>query len=315
MQSFVDWRQALQKPIAAIPWIGFFSIIVICVIVIEFPTVFPAWTNTPAKVIAVGASTACFTRFLGGMGMFRDAIADVLGDDKWLDRRNDLEDLWRRVSRRVFMPGYSETVPDSQAFLAALNEAMTRVIRQPVTRRRGYYTRDTKRRVDVRWKDKEKKIVEIVDTVDCTVVVFDVRGEETYDVVVTPTAGEAPENYQIKLTSVEVDGQPHTPPQPDSNGIVPIPLKGARSHHLTRTIVFQQRIESDPLYLLAAGHVVWGMNVFLTNEAAGLRINHEEIGSQGLFRPIKKGGLSWELDTESVLLPEQGIALIFAAIV
>ena len=168
---FLDDYRGFTRARAALPYIAYTIALLACGALVAFPNYFYDWAVVGAKFIGVGASTALFTRFLGGMGLFKDAISDVLGDDKWLDRRNDLEDLLRRISRRLFLPGFQET-SETTEFLSDFNNAIARMVMRSAVHRHGYYEIDVNRVVRVKWKDEAERTLEMTDTVNCDVVVF-----------------------------------------------------------------------------------------------------------------------------------------------
>jgi hypothetical protein len=84
------------------------AFIMLCVWVLHDDRTFGPLAQKVAGAALVGGFTALFTRFLAVIGMFRDAISEVMLDDRWLDRRNDLRQLWHRITRRVFMPGFHD---------------------------------------------------------------------------------------------------------------------------------------------------------------------------------------------------------------
>lgn len=278
-----------------------------------FPQNFYAWAVVIATLLGIGASTALFTRLLGGMGMFRDAIADVLGDEAWLDRRNDLDDLWRRITRRVFLPGLSDSSDKSSAqFLVALNEAMTGAIPD---RRSRYYEKNVRRTATIRWVDKDKRIVEIIDTMNCEVVVF-ARQDQAYEVRCSPPVGRDLADYSIVVLSARVDGKEWLGKDGRNispEGILEIPLKALSTHTLSRELKFKQDLKEDPLLHLSCGHVTWGMTVTVVNLESDLKTIWEEIGISNVFQLEKNERCLLQLTTRAALFPEQGISLILTS--
>lgn len=329
-----DWSQALRGPLKAWAYILVTVLLLACLwIVVEAEKKPPATTSDQnshgwasialakiAYVVLIGASTAIFTRFLGGIGMFRDAIADVLGGDAWLDRRNDLEDLWRRITRRIFLPGFREEAKDSQEFLMALNEAMTEVVNRP-ERRVNYYVKNFKRWVDIRWQNKEDGIVEIIDTLDFEVIPFDESIPCQYDMIVVGMAGGNMNEYKILLRELKINGDTKdvskiTSITKENRSRASIPLSGCSVYKVYKKTSYIQNLNSDPVFVAAAGRVIWGMDSTITCKAEGLRINFEEVGVDGAFRPIRDdvdGGVI-QRETRKVLLPEHGFLVVMAKI-
>lgn len=308
---FLDDYRGFTRARAALPYIAYTIALLACGALVAFPNYFYDWAVVGAKFIGVGASTALFTRFLGGMGLFKDAISDVLGDDKWLDRRNDLEDLLRRISRRLFLPGFQET-SETTEFLSDFNNAIARMVMRSAVHRHGYYEIDVNRVVRVKWKDEAERTLEMTDTVNCDVVVFSDRDQE-YRVIATPASGNTLAAYGIDLDSASVDGRQLVPLEiasKDTPGTFVIPLKPKSKQSITRVLRCSQNLTIDPLIYVSCGHVAWGMTVTIVNGAKGLRIAVEEVGVQNVFKPEQNDEDFMRYVAKGVLLPEQGLSLV-----
>jgi hypothetical protein len=80
-------------------------------------------------------------------------------------------------------------------------------------------------------------------------------------------------------------------------------------------MVYTQQIDADPIFFFIAGRVIWGMNVIVDVNAAGLRVNFEEIGLPGQFRLVHEDPANgtMERDARNVLLPDHGFVVIMTA--
>jgi hypothetical protein len=132
MRRFIQDRWGASRQLRqAAPWIGITLGLAICAGIIYFGA--PSGAASIARLVFVGFTAALFTRFFGSIGMYKDAISDLFREDTWLDRRNDLEDLWRHVTRRVFMPG-----SDASGYIDMLekvNGAMSQLLGDEKTRK------------------------------------------------------------------------------------------------------------------------------------------------------------------------------------
>jgi hypothetical protein len=312
----LDAEQSLRKPLQAWGWIAVTIVIVICFSIVIAEMYVWTWIFRLAQVILIGASTALFTRFLGAMGMFRDAIADVLGDDKWLDRRNDLEDLWRRITRRIFLPGFREDSQEANGLLMALNATMNSVIHKP-EQRVNYFAKNMIRRLRIYWQDPVRKIIAVEDVLETKIIPFDPLNGCTYDMIFYPTTGEQITDYTVSLSRLSLNGVEQdiallSPIVENNRHRISVSVSGSEIR-LSRTTVSTQSVENDPIFVVGAGRVVWGLNVIITVEAEGLRINFEEVGVDGMFRLVREdAGRVHEWSTEGALLPDQGFMVVMA---
>jgi hypothetical protein len=310
-----DLEQALNGPLKVWAWIAITILIVVCAGVIIFEQSVPAWVFHFSQVILIGASTTAFTRLLGGMGLFRDAISDVLGEDRWLDRRKDLDDLWRRITRRIFLPGFREDAPDANRLMVALNATMDKLLYQP-DKQVNYYQREMKRRIRIEWIDQASRKVKITDRLKTTIVPFDAQKGCQHEIRTRPTTGETLDAYTILLVSLSVDGaQQKVDPIIEENvHRYEVQLKGKDSFELERTMTFEQNLLQDPIYYVYAGRgVVWGLEAIIDpTPARNLRINFEEVGVEGAFKPLGDHGVggSEEWEANGALLPNQGFQVI-----
>ena len=166
------WRASRQLRQAA-PWIGITLALAICAVIVFYDASKERTGTDPlagsgdwwlfmaaqtARLVLVGFAAAFFTRFFGSIGMYKDAISDLFREDTWLDRRNDLEDLWRDVTRRVFMPGSDAS--GYKDMLHKVNEAMSQMLGDEKTRK-PYFLRQARYDFYIGWKDKTKGIVDI----------------------------------------------------------------------------------------------------------------------------------------------------------
>jgi hypothetical protein len=300
----------LRRAKAALPYIAYVLVVATSGLVILFSSYFYEWIVVAAKLVGVGASTALFTRFLGGMGMFKDAISDVLGEDRWLDRRSDLPDLWRRITRRLFLPGYDEkqSGPD---FLGAFNNAVTKSMLRPAGLSHGYYEKEATRTIELSWKDRDKEILQLRDQLSCTVIVFSGK-PEAYSIKCSPTAGNAIEQYELGL-SASLDGAPVVMKGSPEGGMLVYDIAIPNSNvgaKLQREINAVQIPSSDPTYYVICGHITWGMTIIVINEAPGLKVSWEQIGVEGSFKPESVRSKFIHLVTKDTLLPDQGVLLV-----
>jgi hypothetical protein len=315
-QRLDDAERAFRGPLKVWAWIAVAIVGTICLGIVLFEQSVPTAFFRIAQIVLIGASTAAFTRFMASMGMFKDALADLMQEDAWIDRRNDVEKLWGRITRRIFLPGFREDAPHAGPLLDALNQTMGQLIKPE--KRADYFAKDMRRRIEISWFDEAGRIVEIVDYLESDIVPFRPDKGCSYEMEFTPTTGELIEDYYIAIRDLCIDNEPK---DPDSyraeivNGVTKysVKMEGKDRHFFSRTMIYRQNVDADPIFYVAAGRVVWGMNAIITLSARGLRLNYEDIGIERAFRDVPHSATVTERDTRAALLPDHGFIIVMAS--
>ena len=319
-QTLPDWWGATASFRRSASWIAIAVTFVVCFSLKHFLFDFvPAWASSMADVLLLGLTTSLFTRVFGGMGLFRDAIADVLGEDRWLDRRRDLDDLWCGITRRIALPGFKESADDSQLLLVALNKTMNKLIHKP-DQQVNYYQKDMSRRIEIGWADQEGRIIQIVDYLEAKIIPFDPSVKCRHDIIFAPSTGVDLAQNSIELREVSLStgfGKAETPkPVDDGNRRrYSFDLSGRREYDFKRTIVSSQPLDDDPIYVVCAGRgVVLHLDAIIHVADKGLRISFMELGLEGEFKPVGPDRPDRiERRTEAALLSEQGFIIVVGA--
>jgi hypothetical protein len=209
-------------------------------------------------------------------------------DEKWINRRNDLEEVWGTITRHIFMPGFNSNVPEAKDLAEALRRTMSKSVLKP-EQQVNYYAKNMVRRITISWEDRAQNKVRIKDVMTTTIIPFDEKNGCDYEMIFSPTSNESIDDYTVRTEYVSVDGQDRkiedcTFVKSDNKSSAIIKLAG-RDPRLSRAVTSIQSIESDPILVVCAGRVVWGMQAIIHVQADGLRINFEEVGVDKCFLP------------------------------
>lgn len=317
LERIREMLQAFRRPLNASGWVVLTVVITMSVALALDWIVSPSWIRRSAELLLVSISTAFVTRFIGGMGMFRDAIADVLGEDRWLDRRNDLADLWMRISRRIFMPGFTDLTPNSNDFLTAVNQSMNNILMRNQNDRAIYYQKDARREIHIEWKDREKRIVTVKDHCTVEIYPFDPRSGCVHKIEAQPCNEQDVSDIDSVLISVKIDGteiplHPRRDNTESGSMVFDVKIPAKKSTILERTIHYNQILDVDPAYFVLGGtSIVWGMSASITWADVGLHVVFEEVGVDKHFNPYgaqsskRIGRRTW-----GALLAGQGFVLV-----
>lgn len=273
----------------------------------------PQWLHLFAQTVLFGASTAVFTRFMGSVGMFRQALSDILLEDKWIDRRNDLDELWQRIGLKIFMPGLKRVQNDE--FLRAVQAAIRQGFIRGRRRVTNFYCQNGRQRIVISWADSVQRKLRIESQISWDVVPFEETLGADYKIIFFPTAGQSLADYEIEPPRLVVDGRNLTLMSfPLEEGIIQYStvLRGAQRFSAVETIIYVQDIVNDPIFIFGNAKTVWRLNVVVVIRAANLHVTFQEFSPEPLFTKIRNEPEMIERDTQHALLPEQAFGLIFA---
>jgi len=330
-----EYLRPVRDFISSLPWIALVGGIAVCATLVIFlsginrpanhPEAwtwrwFSVWTEVVAKAVLLGFSTAIFTQLLGSMRMYRNAISDFFASDEWIDKRNDLDKLWKRISLRILLPGFNQDAHGADKIVEALNAAMTKLVKTNGDSPK-FYAKEEQRRIFISWADRDKRMLKIHDHLSCDIVVYDENEDAHYEITVSQTDSSALREEDFKVESVKIDGVEIDTGKPidgkdGKSRIVRVPLKRGKTHKLLRVTSTHQNIDGDPIYIAGAGRVTHGMRVIIKSMESDLRVNFAEIGVDNEFEPVVPGSPdgSMERVTASALLPEQGFVLAITEI-
>jgi len=295
-----------------------------------------------ATVVLTGGIVAAITRVFALSGYFREALAEVVDarlrskrdaieasirtiveetmlDDRAIDRRNDVEELWRKVTRKVLLPGFVQKDAMDAEFLRSFNASLRAVIDQRV----NYYVDKMDRTYNIKLAEdgvtaliEERSLFEVVP--------FDPAEEVVYKMRFLPTAGNELTAYGIEDRMFKVEGKDEIPKiasmvtATETERTVPVTLRGRSRYRVERITCYRQPIDKDPLFICAPDHVSTGAKVKIRCLDPALSAVFGEYGFAEAFEPQFEHDGSDRSEQDFVctrtMLPEQGFMIILARI-
>jgi hypothetical protein len=262
-----------------------------------------------------------------------DLAGKIVTCDTWMERRSDLPDLWRALTRRIYMPFLAEKLANGNGGARELAEALEGSIRDRFTYDRRLYLRDYNRRQEIVWADETRRVVQINDTVDFTIVPF--VADEAVEWIVQRVADSVLPlgDYAENVSSFEIN---HCPTSPASTRLSEggkteirvYALNGSPEYHLFMRRSISWVLDDDPTYEHISAYVTHRARLTIVNRAQGLNVLFNAVGGSKLL-PFKEvcgrellprvgghgemigtGGESTRA-TRGAILPNQGYVLVF----
>jgi hypothetical protein len=263
--------------------------------------------------ITTKSSEEPFVRLMG------DAMARACTSAEWLDRRSDLIDLWRILTRRIYLPFLRPGEPQEHTKLSELAIGFEESIREQFSYEQNHFLRDLERRLDVSWRDPEQEMICLDEIVTFELAPFDASQPIEWKVERTADSVLELADYGMELLELTVDGTPDPGNSVSVDGrteTTTYKLSGKDRYRVYRRRRIYWRLDLDPTLEHTSTYVTHGLTLHITNAASGINILFNEIGGSKLFEKlgaidqIIKFGETSSRRAKKVLLPNQGYLLV-----
>lgn len=149
-----------------------------------------------ADVLVIGVILGYFTNIAKMFGIFKQDLWEIVYIEEHLQKRNDLEQLWNRISKQMFENKFP--VIHSE-FLQAIKEYF------PKDEVSYYNNYDAFTKVE--WYDRERHVIKATDTVSFELVAENKEKKVTYPLRTWTRVNEG-EIYEERVLEFSVNGQP-----------------------------------------------------------------------------------------------------------
>lgn len=191
----------------AVPLVGVIGYILVYTGLLGNDTVLKEAVEELSGILVIGGFLGYLTSSSQFLGIFREEVEDIMYSEKSLERRNDINDIWRNVS--LVMIG--RKFPN-------INEELFNIIQNRYICKNEYsYQEDYRIITEIRWGDKdgdkEKEIVHVIEDITYMLVT------EKIGTVDISFSGWMPgvkglkkdEDYYFNVPKFTIDGIAHKP--------------------------------------------------------------------------------------------------------
>lgn len=262
------------------------------------------WSDLLIKlgdVLIIGVVVGYLTSVAQWSGIFKKEIQDIVFGKEFLNKRNDIEDIWYRVTKQMFKFKFSDIHRD---MLDALRQIL------PKEDDISYYEdydADTK----VEWVDRERGLIKSIDTF-AIFIVTESEKEFSYPIKSwTITDDDDNENIRQSI-KVCVDGKTmsdlKTSTKREGDEICSetlIPLKGKKRYFLQYTREKIYNINEDYYIAYRAKYITKNLKVSLElpDDIEALFV---ERGTTNEFLNVKNSKHHIKKSYKGVIFPKQG---------
>lgn len=337
MQLWSEAGKDLARKTGAFFWtIAAMVILVICLalLAIGFSTKFPSeagiFSEPGFKRLAwevgalgfTGGIVAVFIRMFHSINFLEAALERIMWSDAFLAKRNDIDDLWFKLT--LFKYRRLSSLEDKQQ--AQFVGRLTAALQGAVGREEEQIVRDHRRSIDIEWMDRQKDVIKV-------------REYQTYDVIprntdrftittkVTTAGSLKVEEYnvlkdEIFLLAGDKRQQLELVRKICEDHIeTTYELSGATLYKLRRERVVSWQLDRDPVLSVTSRHVCDGFSLEVNCNAQSLKTRFREIGARKCFRDDMndeqkqaRPGDQRQVCADT-LLPGNGFSLFFQRII
>ncbi|MBB4170793.1 hypothetical protein [Rhizobium sp. BK538] len=266
-----------------------------------------------------GGVVATLLRMLNSISFFEE-VWKFAWSDSYLAKRNDIEDLWERLTAFRYLRFSNLHETEQREFLERLKGA----IRQGMGHEENQFVRGMQRNIDIRWADEARGVVEVTErstyevvprtneplTINTRVHVHGKLGINEYTV----------SKDEIRLLSDNSRAIPLTSQTGPDHIETRYELSGAKSYRLQRERISSWKLDNDPVLTVTSRHVCDGHNLEVNCVSPNILTRFRENGINKIFiddmspsqrqnRPGDQRQLS-----SGILLPGNGFSIFIERI-
>lgn len=207
------------------------------------------------KLILVGAVLGAFLRFLHTFKAIREVVTDVFFADDIIRRRKDIDEIWAKLSKHIFIPEFS----NDNGLSANLQDKIVEQLREGMKHNKTFYVRSSDRTITVKWIDPDSNVVEVVDKSIEEFIPFQKGGKVHWEHIFSAGDGSTSKDYSPTF-SVTIDGADIKPKQEDGSSgtslIYSYTMEGKNLYKVVKRSTRRWNIKKDPLIVFISKHIV-----------------------------------------------------------
>jgi hypothetical protein len=207
------------------------------------------------NLILISAILGAFVRFLHTFKAIREVVTDVFYGDDILRRRKDIDQIWAKLSKHIFIPDFS----NDNGLSDDLQDRIVEQLKEGMKHNKTFYVRSSDRTITVKWADADNNIIDIVDSSVEEYVPFEKGGKITWEHVFSAGDGAKNDDYSPDF-SVIIDGNTVVPKKKqDESGTIltyACEMEGRDLYKVTKRSTRRWDIQADPLIVFISKHIV-----------------------------------------------------------
>lgn len=207
------------------------------------------------RLILISAILGAFVRFLHTFKAIREVVTDVFYGDDILRRRKDIDQIWAKLSKHIFIPDFS----NDNGLSDDLQDRIVEQLKEGMKHNKTFYVRSSDRTITVKWADADNNIIDIVDSSVEEYVPFEKGGKITWEHVFTAGDGARNDDYSPDF-SVIIDGSTVVPEKKqDESGTkltYACEMEGKDLYKVKKRSTRKWDIQADPLIVFISKHIV-----------------------------------------------------------
>lgn len=227
------------------------------------------------RLILVSAILGAFVRFLHTFKAIREVVTDVFYGDDILRRRKDIDQVWAKLSKHIFIPEFS----NDNGLSDDLQDRIVEQLKEGMKHNKTFYVRSSDRTITVKWADADNSIVEIVDSSVEEYVPFEKGGDISWEHVFAAGDGLNNDNYSPTF-DVIIDGQTVVPTKEQNESetklVYSCKMEGRDLYKVKKRSKRSQNLGADPLIVFISKHIVESLRLQINCLADDIRPFFEE---------------------------------------
>lgn len=271
----------------------------------DFPRLYK-FLSTLGEIFLVSSLLSFLTSTIEYLGVFRNALIDVIYDSKFLKTRKDLEKIWLTVSKALFKSKFPN-----------INNALLETIKKNyLPSDEVCYYSDYKNINDIKFDPDNKDYVIVKNDISFTLKVLDKRPFTFPMNNWICIDGDNYKNIEFKFLSVTVNGKPieviNMGENIENNQVRfkhEIHLKGCTEYQIKQSIYKRYSLKHDNYIGFKAKWLVHNMTVqlFFPEDMDVLFV---ERGTSKSYNLVKKRDGYLEYEYKGLILQKQGYIMI-----
>ena len=265
-----------------------------------------------SQTILAGGLVGVLTNSFTYMGIFRDTVHDVVYGHEHLKTRNDLPQLWSRITSVLCQEKFPRLTPHLQMD----------VLKKYIPTKKDFYYSQYSRECTISFEGDDQRIVVIYEELDLLVHPYSSTKEISYTYRGQIDSRTPAGVGQLNIHEFTIDGKDravamHDEPYLDEFGgtgvkqSYAIPLSGKDEYRIRRSASRRVCIASDPILEFSSSEFILGSTVKFRSTDPRILPIFQSVGTEEFDDRTMGRTANWNVHREftGLLFPDQGYML------